>query len=199
MTTVRERIDKLEPRERKLLSLLAMVFGAFVILALPLTIVSSVRSKRTENQELRDLISRIYESRSQVAERKAQKDAILARYAKPAPALAGFIEGAARANSLQVPESQDRPETPHGKRYTERMTVVKMRKIGMLALVMTLEKIERSGHPVAVTKLNIRPRSGEPDSYEVELGVSAFDRKPDATHAAPAPSASSAEAGGTEL
>src|SRR5262245_41491074 len=202
MTTLRERLDKLEPRERRLLSILGIVFGSLVVLILPLTIISSVTSKRTENQELRDLIARIYESRAHIAERKAQKDAILARYAKPAPALAGFIEDAARAHSLQVPESQDRPETPHGKRYTERMTVVKMHKIGMLALAKTLEKIERSGHPVAVTKLNIRPRAGEPDSYEVELGVSAFDRKPDAPSAASsaAPAAPAPpEPTGTEL
>jgi general secretion pathway protein M len=203
MSTIRERLDKLEPRERRLLSALGAVFAGLVILILPITIVSSVSSKRAENDELRDLISRIYESRNQVADRKAQKDAILARYAKPAPALAGFIEDAARTHGLQVPESQDRPEAPHGKRYTERMTVVKMHKIGMLALAKTLEKIERSGHPVAVTKLSIRPRSGEPDSFEVELGVSAFDRKPDAS---PAPSSSAApsapvpvEPGGTEL
>jgi general secretion pathway protein M len=40
-----------------------------------------------------------------------------------------------------------------------------------------------------VTKLNIKPRAGEPDSYEVELGISAFDRKADAS---PAPASSAA-------
>jgi general secretion pathway protein M len=64
-----------------------------------------------------------------------------------------------------------------------------MHKIGMLALAKTLEQIESSGHPVAVTKLNLKPRAGEPDSYEVELGVSAYDRKAEPA-AAPASSAS---------
>ena len=36
--------------------------------------------------------------------------------------------------------------------------------------------------------LNVRKRAGEPDSYDVEVGVSAYDR----TEAAPAPASSSA-------
>jgi general secretion pathway protein M len=81
---------------------------------------------------------------------------------------------------------------PHGKRYSERMTVVRMHKIGMKALAQTLEKVESSGYPVAITRLDIKPRAGEPDMYEVELGVSAFDRKPDAPAASAAASASAA-------
>jgi general secretion pathway protein M len=102
------------------------------------------------------------------------------RYAKPAPPLASFIDESAKQNGISAAESQDRPEVPHGKRYTERVAVVKMHKVGMLALARTLEKIEQSGYPVAITRLNLRPRSGEPDSYEVELGVSAYDRKGEA-------------------
>jgi general secretion pathway protein M len=37
---------------------------------------------------------------------------------------------------------------------------------------------------VAVSRLNIRKRAGEPDSYDVEVGVSAYDRTE--TAAAPA-------------
>lgn len=181
--TLQERLDKLEPRERRLLTALGGLVLAFVLLAGPLWAYGSVRAARNENEELRELIQQIYAARSQVAERKARHDALLARYAKAAPQLAGFIEEAAKANNIQVPESQDKPEAPHGKRYNERLTVVKMHKVGMLALAKTLEKIEQSGYPVAVTRLNIRPRAGEPDSYEVELGVSAFDRKADAKDA----------------
>jgi general secretion pathway protein M len=129
-----------------------------------------------------------------VSERKAKHDALLSRYAKPAPQLAGFIDEAAKANGISAAESQDRPEVPHGKRYSERVAVVKMHKVGMLALAKTLERIEQSGHPVAITRLNIKPRSGEPDSYEVELGVSAYDRKGE-TASATAAGAGSAAAG----
>jgi general secretion pathway protein M len=184
--------EKLEPRERRLLLGLGGVVVAFVFLLLPISVYGAVSNSRERNQELRDLVAQIEAARGQVAERRAKHDAVLARYAKPTPPLATFIEEAARANDLAVPESQDKPEIPHGKRYTERITVVKMHKIGMRNLAKMLEKIETSGHPVSVSRLNIKPRPGEPDSYEVELGVSAFDRKSEPPSGA-APAAGSAE------
>ncbi|WP_437676203.1 type II secretion system protein GspM [Sorangium sp. So ce131] len=191
--TLRERLDKLEPRERKLLTFLLGFLAAIVLLLVPIGLATMASSKRSENQEVRDLLQSIYEASTRVSERKAQRDALLARYARPAPALAGFIEDAAKQQGLTAAESQDRPDVPHGKKYTERVTVVKMHKIGMLGLAKMLERFESSGHPVAVTKLNIKPRAGEPDSYEVELGVSAFDRKGDPQPASPAPSAPPAD------
>jgi general secretion pathway protein M len=192
--TLRERFEKLEPRERKLLTLLLGMFAVIAFLLIPVGIFSLVSGKRSENDEVRDLINEIHSARTQVSERKARHDALLARYAKPAPPLGGFIEEQAKEAGLPSPESQDRPEIPHGKRYTERLTVVKLHKVGMLGVAKTLEKIETSGHPVSVTRLNIKPRANEPDSYEVELGVSAYDRKPDAPAAGAASPAGSASA-----
>ncbi|KYF79595.1 hypothetical protein BE11_36155 [Sorangium cellulosum] len=190
--TLRERLDKLEPRERRLLTILLGFLAACVLLLVPIGLASVASSKRTENQEMRDLLQSIYEASGKVNERKAQRDALLARYARPAPPLAGFIEDAAKQQGLTAAESQDRPDVPHGKKYTERVTVVKMHRIGMLGLAKMLERVESSGHPVAVTRLNIKPRAGEPDSYEVELGISAFDRKGDPQPASPAPAAAPA-------
>ncbi|WP_437983571.1 hypothetical protein [Sorangium sp. So ce117] len=187
--TLRERLDKLEPRERRLLTILLGFLAVLVLLLVPIGLASVASSKRAENQEIRDLLQSIYEASGKVSERKALKDALLARYARPAPALAGFIEDAAKQQGLTAAESQDRPDVPHGKKYNERITVVKMHRIGMLGLAKMLEHIEGSGHPVAVTKLNLKPRAGEPDSYEVELGISAFDRKGEPQPATPAPSA----------
>ena len=34
----------------------------------------------------------------------------------------------------------------------------------------------KAGYPVAIARLDLRKRSGEPDSYDVEIGVSAYDR-----------------------
>ncbi|WP_437755911.1 hypothetical protein [Sorangium sp. So ce1389] len=191
--TLRERLDKLEPRERRLLTILFGFLAVCVLLLAPIGLASVASSKRAENQEVRDLLQSIYEASGKVSERKAQKDALVARYARPAPPLAGFIEDAAKQQGLAAAESQDRPDVPHGKKYNERVTVVKMHRIGMLGLAKMLERVESSGHPVAVTRLNIKPRAGEPDSYEVELGVSAFDRKGDPQPASPAPAATPAD------
>ncbi|EYF02915.1 type II secretion system protein GspM [Chondromyces apiculatus] len=195
MSTLRERLDKLEPREKRLLTILSVFMGALLLLALPLGLLRMVSSQRSENQEVRDLIASVYEADARLAERKSQKDALLARYAKPAPALAGYLEETAKKQGLSASESQERPDVPHGKRYTEKVTVVKMNKIGMLPLAKMLEQIETSGYPLSVSKLNLKPRAGEPDSYQVELGVSAFERKPDPSSAAAGTGAAQAGAG----
>jgi general secretion pathway protein M len=64
-----------------------------------------------------------------------------------------------------------------------------LKKTGMLHLARFVESIEKSGYPVAVTRLNLRKRNGENDSYDVEIGVSSYDRTDVAPATAPAGSA----------
>src|SRR5690606_23736617 len=91
---------------------------------------------------------------------------------------------------VQIAEKQDRDVVHHGKQYDERHTIIRLKNGGMGPIAKFLELIEKSGHPVAVTRLNIRKRAGEADSYgPVEIGVSAFDRNAPTTTPAPASSA----------
>lgn len=185
---------ELAPRERRLLSILGVVGVVMMILLVPLGVSAMLRGKRTTNTELRAAIQRVQAGRAQVAARKAKREAIVARYAKTAPKLGGFLEQLAKEQSIDVPEMQDKQELPIGKRYTERATQLRLRKVGGFPLMKFLEKIEQSGFPVAITRLNVRKRGGDHDSFDIELGVSAYDRK----EVAPAPAtSSSAGAGGS--
>jgi general secretion pathway protein M len=184
---LRDWFEKLEPRERKLVGLFAAALSAFVLAIVPIGASAMLGSRRAENRELRDAIFAIRDGRDAYAARQAKRAAIAARYANKAPPLAGALEKAARDNKLEVPESQDRPETPHGKRYTERNTVVRLRKASMLQLSKMLEQLEQMHMPISISRLNVRRRGGEKDSYDVELGVSAFDRNE------PAPAAGGAD------
>lgn len=185
---------ELAPRERRLLSILGVVGLVMVVLLVPLGVSAMLRGKRTANAELRAAILRVQAGRTQVATRKAKREAIVARYAKTAPKLGGFLEQLAKEQSIEVPEMQDKQELPIGKRYTERATQVRLRKVGGFPLMKFLEKIEQSGFPVAITRLNVRKRGGDHDSFDIELGVSAYDRK----EVVPTPAtSSSAGAGGS--
>lgn len=179
----------LNPRERKLVQALIVVFGAMLVLGVPIGLESWVSSKRAENDALRDALDNVQASRTTIHERQAKKDAIAGRYANRAPELAGYLEATAKKQKLEITDSVDRPPVPIGKRYTERSTTIHLKKAGLLALSKFIESIEQSGSPIAVTRLNLRRRMGEQDSYDVELGVSAWDRAEQPT-AAPATSAS---------
>jgi general secretion pathway protein M len=174
-----DRLQQLEPRERQLLGVLMTVFAALVLLAVPAGVAALLGSRRADNEALREAVSSIQASRAQIQARDQDRREIALRYANATPPLASYLEKLATQSQLEIPESQDRAPVPHGKRYDERSTKIVLRKVGMLNLVSFMEKMAQSGHPTSVLRLNIRKRATEPDSYDVEMIVSAFDRKPD--------------------
>lgn len=172
-----DRFEQLEPRERRLLGVLGAVFAVFVLLLIPLGLSSLLSSKREENEAVLNAIEAIHNGRAKVAERKAEQDAVKARYAKRAPPLASFLDRLAKQSGLEIPETKPRAPVPHGKEFEERSTQIVLRKVGLLNLTTFMEKIEQSGYPVTISRLNIRKRGTETDSYDVEMIVSAFDRE----------------------
>ena len=61
---------------------------------------------------------------------------------------------------------------------------------GYAAALICVEVAENKGYALRVGRLNVRKRTGEPDSYDVEVGVSAWDRSEPTPSAGAAPSAS---------
>jgi general secretion pathway protein M len=175
----------LNPREQRMATVAVAVVGVMLFLAVPIGLQTLVSSRRSDNDELRAALHAVNGARAQIRDRQERKSSLSQRYGKKAPQLAGFLEQSATAQKLQVTDSVDRPDIPHGKRYVERNTVIHLKKSGMAAIAKFLEAIEKSGYPIAVSRLNVRKRAGEPDSYDVEVGVSAYDRN-ETTAAAPA-------------
>lgn len=166
----------LSPREQRLVRVLGVVAVVTAFIGAPLGVESVVASKRSENAEMRQTISDVQSARAQIREKQAKKDAIAARYRQKAPELGPLLEQSARKQKLDVTDNTDRPAVPIGKRYTERQTVIHLKKGGLLAISKFLEALEQSQLPLAITRLNLRRRMGEPDAYDVEIGVSAYDR-----------------------
>ena len=185
----------LNPREQRVASIAVFVLAGILLLAIPAGLSSLVSSRRTENEELKDALAQVNGARAKIRERQERKSSIATRYQKKAPQLGGFLEQNASAAKLHVSDSVDRPDVNHGKQYVERHTVIHLKNAGMGPIARFLEAIEKSEYPVAVTRLNIRKRAGEADSYgPVEIGVSAFDRNaPVTAPSSPAASASAAK------
>ncbi len=186
-------ILQMNARERRLVSVLLFVGGLVLLLLIPFGLEAFVRSSAADDDELRQALSDVQDARALVRDRQAKRDTIAGRYARKAPELAGYLETAAKAVKIDITDSTPLPDIPHGKRYVEHGTNVRLKKTGMLALARLLESIEKSGYPMAITKLNIRRRSGEADSYDVDLGVSSYDRTAAADAPATAPGTGSAK------
>jgi general secretion pathway protein M len=174
---------EINARERKVLVILGFVGACLLPLAIPFGIEALVRSAQGDNDDLRQALADVQDARGKLRQRQVEKDALVARYAKTTPPLAGYLEQMAHQQKLEVTDSTPLPDIPHGKRYVEHGTNVHLKKTGMLALSLFLESLEKSGYPIAVAKLDVRKRSGEPDSYDVEVGVASYER----TTAAPSP------------
>jgi hypothetical protein len=174
--SLRERFQSLEERERRLLGIALIVAVAGALLAPPLALYAVLHSRRSEVEAVRLAISAIEDQGELIERGKAQKGALAQRYKKPAPQLQAFLAKLASDVGVEIPESQDRQSVPRGKRFDERSTKLTLRKVGMLKLVKFLEKIEHSGHPVKISQIDIRKRT-EADSYDVDMIVSAFDKK----------------------
>jgi general secretion pathway protein M len=180
---LRERFEGLEERERRLLGILVLVFVGLAVVLLPLGVAAFLGSKQGAIEELRSAVEEIQSSRDLLHKRAEERGRIQTRYANPAPPLAGLLDTFAKETALEIPESQDRAVIPRGKRFEEKSTKIVLRRVGMLNLVKFMEKVEQSGHPVSISTLNVRKRGTEVDSYDVEMIVSAFERRTEAASA----------------
>src|SRR5688500_18447165 len=151
----------------------------------PVGVTALVSSRSSENEELKQAVAAIQENRELVRKHNEEREIVLARYAQAAPPLAGFLDKLAKDSGLEIPESQDRAPVPHGKKFEERSTKIMLRKVGMLNLVKFMERIEQSGHPVMISRLNVRKRGTEQDAYDVEMIVSAYVRNAEAKETKP--------------
>lgn len=173
---IADRFARLNTREQRLLNAILLVLGVLFVVLLPIALTALVHARRGDNQALRDAADSIADSRDQIEKAKLEKAGTVQRYSKPAPPLAAFLAGLASEAGVEIPESQDRQAIPHGKKYTERSTKLALHKVGMLKLSKFMERIEQAGSPLTISALNIRKRGPDPDTYDVEMVVSAFDR-----------------------
>lgn len=175
--SLQERLNQLEEREKKLLMLLLGVVGAMLVLVVPMGLSFMLSTERDHNRAIQEALTNLRESRPMLEKRTAERDRVAARYARKAPGLPTFLAQTANQSGLDTPETQERATVPHGKRFEERATQVRLRQVGMLNLATFMEKIENSGYAATISRLNIRSRANRPDEYDVEMIVSAFDQK----------------------
>jgi hypothetical protein len=174
--TIQDRIAALEPRERRLVGLLVVIFAVMVMLAIPVGVSAILSDESEAHARLTEAIERIETEGDSIRELQGAREALLARYETPAPALAGFLAKAASASSLSIPESKPESAIAHGKRYEERPTAISFRKVDLLSLVKFMERVSGGSEPIGITKLNVRKRGAEPNSYDVQMTVSAYHR-----------------------
>ncbi len=173
--TLLARYEKLTPREQRGLQALGILTCALLTLTGCYTVSHSVLGAREHNADIRDQLAKIEKLAPLLLEKREAAKARDLLYARPTVPLASFIENAAKAQEIDVPESSDQPDST-SKGYLEHSTQAKFRKVGLRALVRALEHMARSNLPIAITALHVSARS-QADEYDVSLTVSLYEKK----------------------
>lgn len=171
---IRAYSDGLNDRERRLLGALGVVF-ALIVVVLPLYLVSSsISDIEEENRQISQVLRDIGRARGTLAQRQAEREAAQARYQQAAPPLGSFLEARATEQELSLREVTDQPEKVVGD-FRRRNVRATLPSVGLRNVIKLLTSIENSRFPVAVERIQIEHfRSGE-DSYNVQIGVIAYD------------------------
>ena len=172
---IRASILRLTARERTMLAaLLGSVFGCGAAILI-LLIVDGMGTLADRNEQMLEALGAIASGRESYLEQKRQGTSQRSRLAA-APALQGYLENAASGVGISIPESNERPATPRGKRHVEHAVDIKLRDVNLEQLTRFLHQIENGPYLVVTSQLGIRPRYGNRERMDVEVTVSTFER-----------------------
>ncbi|MCC7539269.1 MAG: type II secretion system protein M [Deltaproteobacteria bacterium] len=171
---LRDAWTNLSERERRMVSLLGAVFAALAVFGVVWVGADALSTVEEENDAIAGLLRDIGRSRARLSARASERQRREARYRTKAPSLASFVEGQAQRFQIQIPDARDLPDKKIGS-YNRRAVQVQLRQVKLRPLIDMLESIESSTYPVAIHKLDFRRRFGQPDQYDVEMTVVAFD------------------------
>jgi hypothetical protein len=163
------------PRERLMLTGLGVTVVVFILSLILASVSSSLTEKEEENFENAEALRFIQRNADKLRQAQRERTARERRFSRKAPALQGWLESIATKRALEIGEAQDKPEVNIGKNFTERSVEIRLRKIGLRPLTEFMVDVENAPYPVAVTKLHVRRRVGESDSFDIEMTVSAYD------------------------
>jgi hypothetical protein len=175
LDNVRNWADALSDRERRLLSIMALVFMAIVVVLPMYVAISSISSIETENAELSQVLQDIRRSEPRLRQQKAERIAIQRLYNRKAPSLGGFLEERAQQYGVTGLGITDQPKLDMGE-YSRRSVRVSFPVVELRPLIEMLADIENSAYPISIERIQMtggRMRTG----YTVKLAVNAYDRE----------------------
>ncbi len=175
LDNVRSWADALSGRERRLITIMAIVFTAILIVLPMYVAIASISDIETENDEIGLVLQDIRRSEPRLRQQKADRDAVEKLYSRKAPSLGGFLEERAQQYGVTGLGITDQPNLDMGE-YSRRSVRVSLPVVELRPLIEMLADIENSSYPIAIERIQMtggRMRTG----YTVKLGVNAYDRE----------------------
>lgn len=167
--------ERMAPRERRWVIGLAVAIVSVATALGAFLFYSTISELEEGNADIREALGAIAKHRDEYLDAKARAQAQEQRLGTDPPQLVADIEAAAREESLQIAESNERPSTT-GKRWIEHDVDLKVRSADLQALANFMRRVETGTRPIFVTRLSLKRRFSEADKLDAELTATAFER-----------------------
>jgi hypothetical protein len=170
-------LERLNPRERMLLGIMAAVAVGLCCFVIVLLTNSSLAASKLEIEEQRQMLNELALSGEMIRQRlEAQQEQVKQQDVAP-PALGTQLQAhATKAGMGETDlEMTPQPEELLGN-WVRKSVEVRLRRkpLGQLAELWALTVNDRAQYPVAITKLHIRRLLHQEDSFDVEMTVSSY-------------------------
>jgi len=173
---LKSSLSRLSARERLMLGGLGVTFVLLVVIGVGYLITSSLEEIEEHNAEIRKALKDLEANKDAYMTQRQRIAALEVRMSRTPLELNRFVETAASAVGVSIAESGE-VSPAVGERYTKRGLEVKLRKVNIEQLGKLLKELENSPYIVQVTRLSINTRWGQHQDLDVELTVSAWERK----------------------
>ena len=172
------RFESLSLREQVLIYVMG---GTFVLLVLVVGFIlmhSKISSIEDEVAENDRILLELTTKGERLLEVQQERDKEEARFDRELPPLPGLLERLAGEAGIEIPESREMPDDPIGKKWVRKSVEVRLRRVGLKAFTDFMVKIENENKriPLAITHITVKRRAAEPDSYDVDITVSAYTK-----------------------
>jgi hypothetical protein len=169
--------ERMGPRERRGLSILAAAVLVLAVGGAAYYFFGEISDLEDGNRKIREALAAIDKHRDEYLEAKARNAVQEARIGDAPPQLTGDLEAAARGENIQIAESNERPNSPAGRRYVEHDVDLRIREVDLASLTKFMRRVETGPRLVFFTRLSLKHRySTDSDKLDAELTATAFEK-----------------------
>jgi general secretion pathway protein M len=173
--------NRMAPRERRLVTALVGSVIAFAVLVTGFIVIGNLSDIKQNNEDTREALADIAKHRDAFLEARERMREQDVRIGPEGPQFAADLEEAAREVSIQIPETNEQPAVPVGKRYLEHKVDVKLRQVDLPSLSKFLAHLENGRRLILVNTLRVRKHFSEGDKLDVELTAVAYEKVKETT------------------
>ena len=175
LTRLRDRWERLSPRERTLVTAMGVTFVAMTTLVTGFLISDGLSSVEEKNAELRQALHDLETQREPYLKAKAKASQLETRLGRTPVQLQGFLEQVAKDTGVQIPESNEEQPVV-GKQFTERSVNLNLKRVPLESLARFLRGIETGPNLVVVTALRVATRDDKHQELDADITVTTYER-----------------------